>query len=73
MKTLCELNRNDNAVIKEVTNPLVYDSLCSHGFTVGSLIKIISKLPFKGAITCEINNSRFALRACDAANVVVFD
>ena len=72
----CQLNEAVSAkdfTIKEITDESVYELLGEQGFTVGSTIKIISKLPFNGAIACESNNTRFAIRAEDAASIIVLD
>ena len=72
----CRLNeavKEKDVTIKEITDKSVYEQLGEQGFTVGSTVKVISKLPFNGAIACEINNTRFAIRAENAASIIVFD
>ncbi len=62
-----------NVVIKDILDHSVVEMLASFGFSIGSTLKVISKLPFNGAITCESNHTRIAIRAADAANIIVMD
>jgi Fe2+ transport system protein FeoA len=73
MSTLKDAENYKELVIKDITDDSVYETMTSQGFSVGSEVKIISKLPFNGAITCESNQTRFAIRAEDAAHIVVID
>ena len=71
MATLKDTAVNQACTISKITNDEVNEQLSSQGFTVGSHIKVVSKLPFNGAITCESNQAKFAIRAKDAADIVV--
>lgn len=73
MTTLNNLSIAEQSTIKRINNDLVTEQLASFGFHVGSELKIVSKLPFNGAITCEGNNTRIAIRSEDASNIVVMD
>tara|TARA_Y100001935_G_C17309294_1_gene514637 strand:- start:71 stop:319 length:249 start_codon:yes stop_codon:yes gene_type:complete len=73
LTTLNNLSIAEQRTIKKISNDLVSEQLATFGFHVGSKLKIISKLPFNGAITCEANNTRIAIRADDAANIIVMD
>ena len=70
---LNEAKVSESVIIQEITNESVFSELSLQGFTIGSKVKVISKLPFNGAIACESNNARFAIRAEDAASIVVID
>ena len=69
--TLNKFPKNNPSVIKEITDIFVSEQLASFGFHVGTELSILSKLPFDGPIMCEGNNSRIAIRAEDAATIVV--
>lgn len=73
MTTLYNKSIADHTTIKDIKNDLLSEQLASFGFHIGSELSIISKLPFNGAITCEGNNTRIALRAEDAASIIVVD
>ena len=73
MKTLSELKPHETGIIESINTPEVYETVITHGFNIGSTVKVLSKLPFKGAITCEINNTKVAMRATDAASIVILD
>jgi Fe2+ transport system protein FeoA len=69
MATLNQISVAETVTIQAITNPSFFESVANHGFGVGSDITIISKLP--GALACEINASRFAIRSSDADSIVV--
>ena len=73
MTTLKDVSISKETKIKEIKDELITAQLASFGFHIGSTLNVVSKLPFNGAITCEGNNTRIALRAEDAANIVVMD
>jgi Fe2+ transport system protein FeoA len=73
MTSLDNLTIADQRTIKTIKDDLVSEQLASFGFHIGSKLKIVSKLPFNGPITCEGNNTRIAIRAEDAANIIVMD
>jgi len=73
MTSLNNLSIAEQRTIKKINNNLVSEQLASFGFHIGSKLKIVSKLPFNGVITCEGNNTRIAIRAEDAANIIVMD
>ena len=73
MMTLNHVPKSKQVVIKDITNATVNEHLSSMGFTVGSTVTVISKLPFNGAIAFESHQTRVAIRATDAAHIVVMD
>lgn len=58
-------------IISDFSNSDVSDRFRCVGFTPGSEIRIVGKLPFKGPITCECNQTKYAIRADDAAQIFV--
>ena len=54
MKTLSELNPHETGIIESINTPEVYETVITHGFNIGSKVKVLSKLPFKGAITVKL-------------------
>ncbi|MEK9727044.1 MAG: FeoA family protein [Candidatus Margulisiibacteriota bacterium] len=73
MKTLDKALPLKSFKIQEITDPVVYENLASLGFDIGANLNVISRLPFNGAIACECNNARFAIRAEDAASIIISD
>ncbi len=69
MAKLTETQVHQTVTIEAITNPEFYESVSNHGFVIGSDVRVISKVP--GAIACEINQSRFAIRTTDADSVIV--
>ena len=71
MQTLNQTPKSTEVLIEDITDALVKEQLVSMGFTIGSKLKVVSKLPFKGAIAIESDYTRVAIRATDASFVVV--
>jgi len=69
METLDQVKTNETVKINQITDPELFEVVSSFGFVEGSQVTVISKLP--GALTCEFKRSRFAIRAEDAASIVV--
>ena len=68
---LIDTDVNTDVVIDHYTDDTVSDQLTAIGFTPGTPIKVVSKLPFNGPIACECRNTKFAIRAEDAAQIIV--
>lgn len=62
---------NHSCVFKTVSDERIRDYLMAHGVLPGSPLCVIAKIPFNGAITCDCRHTRLAIRAEDAACIVV--
>ena len=69
--TLLDTKTDTKATISHYKNDDISTAFSCIGFLPGSDVTVINKLPFNGAITCECNDTRFAIRAEDAAQIVV--
>tara|TARA_A100001015_G_scaffold313385_1_gene420518 strand:- start:1202 stop:1429 length:228 start_codon:yes stop_codon:yes gene_type:complete len=70
-KTLYEVEKNQEIIISHYKNEEISTALSSIGFIPGTEVKVLNKLPFNGPLTCECRNTKFAIRAEDAAQVIV--
>ena len=72
LQFLNNLKVNQEVLIEEVrTDSSALEQLTSLGFTPGTPVSIISKLPFGGPIACKLRGTKFAIRHADACNILV--
>ncbi len=70
-KTLLDIEINHKTIISHYEDDALSTAFSCIGLLPGCEITLINKLPFKGPITCECKNTKFAIRAEDAAQVFV--
>ncbi|TCP70640.1 FeoA family protein [Baia soyae] len=71
--TLSELEEGLQARIIDLSgiNPLVRRRLLDLGILEGSMIRLIHRLPLRGAFALEVNHQEFGLRYAEAKRIEV--
>jgi Fe2+ transport system protein FeoA len=70
-QVLSDVNIGDTVQINGFNAEGVEHQMVAHGMLIGSDVRVVSKLPFNGAIACECQSAKFAIRAEDAAQVII--
>ncbi len=68
---LSELNTGRQAVLAEFKVSRLHQRLLSMGFSQGSVVRVMHRLPWKGNLYVELDGRNIALRHSEAEQILV--
>ena len=71
MRTILDLEKGETAVVVKFTNELLSCKLLTLGILPDAKITMVRKAPFGGAYYLKLNGHNVAVRANEAASIII--